>query len=218
MSPHNDPFEFENRYFLSCKPQRFGKALVHYELFKRTHDVAGEIVECGVFKGASFSRLALLRSLFGPASQKRIIGFDIFGQFPQSGEEDREKLQEFVQSAGDRSISVEALRENLQSRGLVEGVELIAGDICETVPRYVAENPNLRISLLNVDADLYAPTKVILEHLCPLVVQGGIVMLDNYGVFPGETRAVDEYFDGAVEIKKHPFSKTPCYYVKTSNV
>ena len=40
-------------------------------------------------------------------------------------------------------------------------------------------------------------------------------MLDDYATFPGETKAVDEYFEGKnVKIQKFSFVKTPCYIVK----
>jgi hypothetical protein len=49
----------------------------------------------------------------------------------------------------------------------------------------------------------------------PLIVPGGVLVLDDYGVFPGETRAVDDYFRGrAVEIRKFPFCMSPCFIVK----
>ncbi|MEC4816734.1 MAG: TylF/MycF/NovP-related O-methyltransferase, partial [Scytonema sp. PMC 1069.18] len=85
----------------------------------------------------------------------------------------------------------------------------------ETVPKYVDKHPELKISLLNLDTDIYEPAVVILEYLFPLITKGGILILDDYGVFPGETQAVDEYFKKQnVEIKKFPFCMTPCYVVK----
>jgi hypothetical protein len=44
---------------------------------------------------------------------------------------------------------------------------------------------------------------------------GGVLIIDDYGVFPGETKAVDEYFhDKDVVINKFPFCMTPCYILK----
>ena len=40
-------------------------------------------------------------------------------------------------------------------------------------------------------------------------------MLDDYGIVPGETKAVDEYFiDKDVKIQKMPLSMTPFFIVK----
>ena len=81
-------------------------------------------------------------------------------------------------------------------------MDLIEGDITETIPSYVKANPELKISLLNLDTDIYEPAVTILEHLYPKITKGGILMLDDYGTHPGETKAVDEYFKNkTVEIK-----------------
>ena len=66
-----------------------------------------------------------------------------------------------------------------------------------------------------VDTDIYEPAVTILEHLYPKIVKGGICVLDDYSTFPGETKAVDEYFkDQNIKIHKFPFCMTPCYIVK----
>ena len=40
-------------------------------------------------------------------------------------------------------------------------------------------------------------------------------MLDDYGTHPGETKAVDEFFQNKdIEIKKFSFAMTPCYIIK----
>lgn len=68
---------------------------------------------------------------------------------------------------------------------------------------------------LNLDTDIYEPAVVVLKHLYPLIVPGGILILDDYGTFPGEAQAVDEYFRGrSIAIQKFPFAMTPCYIRK----
>ena len=58
------------------------------------------------------------------------------------------------------------------------------------------DNPEFKISLLHIDIDLYEATKIILELLYPKVVNGGVIIFDEYGTFGGETIAIDEYFRG----------------------
>jgi len=42
-----------------------------------------------------------------------------------------------------------------------------------------------------------------------------VLILDDYGTFPGETKAVDDFFKNKnVEIKKFSFAMTPCFIVK----
>jgi len=209
-------FEYENAFWLSCAPNRLSKALAHYELYRRTLDLAGEIVECGIFKGASLARFAMMREMLGSPHQKRIVGFDVFGPFPETSfEADRPFVERWTAEAGDEGISRDDLMTALRHKGCDRNVELVAGDIRETLPAYVKEHPELRVSLLNLDTDVYEPARVALEQLWPRVVPGGIVLLDDYGVFPGETQAADEYFaDAPVRILKLPFCKTPSFVVK----
>ena len=64
----------------------------------------------------------------------------------------------------------------------------------DTVPKYAAEQPT--IAVLRLDADLYDSTMVCLTHLFPLVAQGGLVIIDDYGEYSGWvgcTRAVHDY-------------------------
>lgn len=212
-----DAFEFENNFYLSCNVNRMSKVLAHYESFKMVTELPGEIVECGVFKGASFARFAMMREILGNPFGKRLIGFDSFGPFPDTQHEaDRAFLDQWTSEAGNQSISVEDLQKVLDHKGCLRNVELIAGDINQTVPEYVHDHPELRIALLNLDTDVYEPAVTILEQFWPIVVHGGVVLLDDYGVFPGETKAVDEFFaDQRITIKRFPFAKTPSYVIKS---
>ncbi len=209
-------FEYENNFYLSCDNKRLSKILAHYEFFKMIKDLPGAIVDCGVFKGTSLVRFAGFRDLFGNSFSHKIIGFDTFDEFPETEyDKDKKYRKRFISNAGEKSISVDQLESVLEHKGLNTNIELVAGDINVTVPSYIENNQYLNISLLNLDTDIYEPAVTILEHLYPRIVRGGILLLDDYGVFPGETKAVDEYFaDMDVVIKKSPFAMTPCYIVK----
>ena len=100
-------------------------------------------------------------------------------------------------------------------------IELIKGDVCTTIPDFVkTKGQGLRIALLNLDVDLYAPTKVALEQLVPHMAPGGIIVLDEYAVdtFGGESQAVDEYFTARFgrrpAIRKFAWHSNPSGYIK----
>ena len=208
-------WEHENGFYLTCKSNRLSKVIAHYELFQQVLEVPGAIVECGVFKGASLSRFAMMRALLGHPDGKKIVGFDMFDQFPNTDfGPDKAIRDAFVDRAGSDCISVEQMRESLDRRGIGENVELIAGDICETVPKYVADNPEFTISLLNLDSDIYEPAVAVLENLWDRILPGGVLILDDYGMFPGETKAVDDFFGGKPRMSKLPFAMSPCYMIK----
>ena len=209
-------WDYENGFYLTCDNTRISKILAQYELFKIAQGLPGAIVECGVFKGASFVRFAAFRGLFGNAYSHKLIGFDTFNSFPEPKlDGDRRFVERWRKEAGEHSISRNQLMEVLKRKGADAFVELIDGDITETVPRYVRDNPQLKISLLNLDTDVYEPAVTILENLWERIVPGGVLMIDDYAVVPGETKAVDEFFKGRVNILKFPYAMTPCYVVKS---
>ena len=51
-----------------------------------------------------------------------------------------------------------------------------------------------KISFLRLDTDFYESTKIELETLYPRVSKKGVLIIDDYGDFPGCRKAVDEYF------------------------
>ena len=208
-------FEYENGFYLTAKEGRMGRAIAHYELYKKVIDVPGDIVECGIFKGVSFMRFMMFMHLFETQSARKIIGFDVFDLFPDTNyEEDKSELKLFVEeTGGGKSITKEDLEKYIDGKGH-KNYELVKGDILATVPKYVQDHPELKISLLNIDTDIYEPAKTIVEHLAPRVVQGGIIIFDDYGVFPGETKIADDYCKKTgSRMRKFPFSKVPSYLI-----
>jgi hypothetical protein len=208
-------YAYENNFYLSCDSSRMAKAIAHYRLFEKTVHIEGDIVECGVFKGVSFSRFSMYRKIHC-LEDKKLIGFDSFGRFPETNYEPDKVLREnFISDAGTQSISKDQLQQVLLHKNCGNNTDLIQGDITETVPEYVKNKNGLKISLLNLDVDIYEPTVTILEYLFPLIEPGGIMILDDYGEFPGETNAVDEYLQGKnIKINTPLFKKTPCFIIK----
>jgi len=209
-------FEFENNFYLSCDVARISKMIAHYELYKMVINIPGSIVECGVFKGASLTRFTMFRELFESPYSKKIIGFDTFHEFPETEFQDDKKVREsLINTAGGESISIEQLTDVLQRKDIFKNIELIEGDITSTVPEYIFSHPQLKVSLLNLDVDIYEPSVTILEHLYSRIVKGGVLVLDDYGTFPGETKAVDDFFkDQEISIRKFPYCTTPSYIIK----
>jgi hypothetical protein len=208
---------YENDFYMSCDPSRMAKVIAQYELYKMTMDIPGVIMECGIFKGTSLSRFAMFRELLGNTSSKKIIGFDVFGKFPETNyEEDKKVINRlFLDAAGDTGVSKEQMLEILKNKNCENNLELVAGDICETLPKYMKENPQLKISLLNLDTDIYEPAVTILENCWDRIESGGVLIVDDYGVFPGETKAVTEFLESQTEsVKKFYFANSPCYIIK----
>ena len=211
-------FEAENYFYQHCHPSRISKFLAHAKLYELSLSLPGHFAEAGVFKGSSFCRFRKLGRLFHPDHVRRFIGFDVFGDFPAAKyEPDVSVLEALLATAGSQGVSRSELFELLEAQGLAENVELIEGDICQTLPEYLNSHQEMSFAIINIDVDLYEPTKIALQTLFPRVVRGGVVILDDYEAFPGAKKAVDDYmaaFQRPERIEKLPFALSPCYLIK----
>jgi len=207
-------WNYENGFYLTSHTDRLSKMLAHYELYKSIINLPGCVVECGVYKGASFIRFATFRDILESSFSRKIVGFDAFGEFPKQDEKDDAKFIQEFEGEGGFGISVNELKDIFTYKSF-DNYELIRGDIVETIPEYILEHPELKIALLHIDVDVYRPSVVILNSLFEKVVRGGLIILDDYGLVAGETQAVDEFVDGKdMQIEKLPISHTASYIKK----
>ena len=209
--------------------------IAHYELFKQIVELPGCVIELGVYRGASFFTWGNLLETFCPFDRHRkVFGFDSFEGLKDFRPEDgadtagnvpRDELaMRFPGAFLATEFEAQRLVEMHNADAMVQGTNrssVIVGDIAETLPRFLDEHPGLRVSLVHFDVDLYEPTKLGLELLWPRLVCGGIMAFDEYAFlpWPGETRAVDEFFAGigdAPVLRKFPFAQAPAYLVKGS--
>ncbi len=206
-----------------------GRFLAHYELFKTIIEIPGCIVETGVYRGSSLLTFAKLMEIFSPGDRtRRVFGFDGFqglGKFHEKDGKEDAAAGKVIGGWSARNVQteVEELIKICNLDNFISGherVRLVIGDLKETLPKFIEDNPGLRISLLHLDVDMYEATKVSLEYLFPLVVPGGLVVFDEYGMIPwaGESAAADEYFENIgykPHYKKFHFSQNPHgYFVK----
>ena len=65
---------------------------------------------------------------------------------------------------------------------------------------------------------MYEPTKYILENTWDKIVEGGVLILDDYGTEEGETKAVDEFLHNKnILIQKLPYKYKPSFIIKKTN-
>lgn len=205
--------------------QRLTMFLSKYEIMKKILDVQGSIVEVGVHFGGGFFEWAQLSEILEPRNYQRVIyGFDNFEGFAGISEKDQHSRQSVHLKPGGLKADVyEDLLENIAAYdccrvlGHIPKMHLHKGDALKTIPQFVEDNPQLVVSLLYLDIDLYDPTLVALKHLYPLMPKGAVVVFDelNCDKFPGETAAVKQYLGiGNLEIKRSPFDTWISYAVK----
>lgn len=210
-------FDYENGFYLTSEPYRMGNIMAHYELYKMIINLPGDVIELGVFKGGSIIQFATFRELLENERARKIIGFDMFGAFPQCKkvESDKKFVKDWNEQHDGEFLSKNDIYKSLEHKK-IKNVELIKGDICKTVDEYLVKNPYTRVSLLHIDTDVYEPAKAGLEKLFHRVVRGGVIIFDDYATIEGETKAIEEFLDDKDYIlKKFTFSHTkPSYIIK----
>ena len=194
--------------------------VTRYELYKLVLDVPGDIIECGVYQGNSFTWLANLSVILEPfAINRRIIGFDTFEGFSSI---DSSADPADVSSDNFADTSYEIISRSLENLDTVIPVkkvnrfELVKGDIVTSLPKYVDEHPWMTCAMLILDTDLYRPTFTALKTILPIMPKGAVVVFDeyNYQNFPGETQAVRELLDlNKLQVKKFSYESCTAYAV-----
>jgi|SRR5215469_1251211 len=175
--------------------------LIRYEIFKRVLGIQGSVVECGVLQGGGLMAWAQFSAILEPTNhQRRLVGFDTFQGFPTLSEPDRASESKEARAGGFAAHSYDHLKHCIElfdtNRfvGHVPKVELVRGDATKTIPQYVKENPQLIVSLLYLDFDIYEPTVAALKSFVPRMPKGAIIAFDelNSKDWRGESVAVLE--------------------------
>jgi len=168
-------------------------------MFEQTAKLDGDIIECGIGKMGTFQILAEL--LLEEDSAKKLWGFDSFEGFPKPTSEDLSVRN--PQKGEWKNINAEDVAKFLlilgfKKRWIDSHIKIIKGFFQDTLP-----NNNIsKISFLHLDVDLYDSYKICLQYLFPKVVEGGVILFDEYAnkkenlKFPGAKKAIDEYFQG----------------------
>lgn len=220
------PLDAVKLFPVLARRQWIKRFLAHADFFKQTMEVPGDIAELGVFRGLGLMSWANLLEAYCIGDRtKTVYGFDNWAGFVGLGLEDGREIDDLQKYSG--GFSPEKYFEELKSAIAIfdqdrfipwkARVKLVVGNIEDTAPRFAIENPGVRFSLVHFDCDLYKPTQAALACFWPLVSRGGLVLFDEYSIaeWPGETRAVDEYFADkpGVRVRTLPWTNAPAGYV-----
>jgi O-methyltransferase len=158
-----------------------------YQFTRQTAAMEGSLAECGVYRGGT----ALLFAKLKPES-KRLYLFDTFGGMPETDpEKDLHKAGHF----SDTSLT--------RVQGLLRGCANVVfrpGFFPATAQGLEQE----KFSLVHCDMDIYSSVADFCRFFYPRLVQGGVMVFDDYGFgsCPGAKTAVREFCaqQGAFEI------------------
>jgi O-methyltransferase len=170
--------------------------------------VQGDLLECGVWRGGSMMLVA--KTLLGLGDTGRTLHlFDTYEGHPKpDGEVDVDlwgnraveewaSLRKTDETSDWGRVSIDEVRANMASTGYPgDKVRLVKGMVENTA----AANAPARLALLRLDSDWYASSKVALEVFWPRLASGGVLIVDDYGHYKGQRKAVDEFFAGSPQL------------------
>lgn len=181
------------------------------------HNIRGDYMECGVWKGGAVGLMALTNQLYG-TKRRNLYLFDSFDDIcPPDPELDGVRaIQDTLKysNAADLHLSkskhlkpIKGFYDSIGGKGTLSQnkkliisqigyekkyVHLYKGWFEDTIPKFSKEVN--RLAILRIDADWYKSVSICLKYFCPKVVKGGFIIVDDYGYYEGCTRAVNEYF------------------------
>ncbi len=209
------PLEFEKLLYPSKTDRTSsGRLAAHYELFKRIKHIDGAIIKCGINAEEGFTRFAMFRGILGHPITQKMVAFEKFQPVFEEEMSETGNITLKV-NASRASVTIDNVQKTLKNIGINNNIEFVPGSACQTIPDFLIQNPELKIALLNIDLDDYEATMTTLEFLYPRLVQGGILILDNYYKGKADRCAVDDYFaPGKVLINNFSVNKGPHYIMK----
>lgn len=169
--------------------------------------IAGDFVECGVWRGGSSMAMVLTLQQWQQQHPRHAPGqlwlYDTFEGMSNPSDSDIDCFgnaaeQLLAADTSDRlaansiwcQASLADVKNNFRSIGFPEQqLRCIVGKVEQTLPDAVPE----KISVLRLDTDWYQSTWHELIHLYPRLQSGGVLIVDDYGHWQGCREAVDQY-------------------------
>ena len=185
--------------------------------FAAVNKVKGDYLEFGVFRGGSYiSAYYTLRHCFDEviksfgftmSEEDRMLTSSIFQNMRFFAFDSFEGLPGVVDADGSGffregqfSASVGAFNSNLDAAGFPrERSVVVNGWYDKTLTRAVCDEHHLtKAAIVHIDCDLYESTRLVLEFITPLLVDGTILIFDDWFHFNGhpqrgEQRAFTEW-------------------------
>jgi hypothetical protein len=164
----------------------------------------GDFVECGIWRGGNIILYKLLNDFY--SLNKTIFAYDTFEGMTTPEDIDID----FIGNSANKQLIANKKSENLVNINCISTIHSVKKNILKysnleninfvigAVERSLLLEKNLpkKISVLRLDTDWYASTKIELEILYPRLVRGGVLIIDDYGHWQGARKATDEYFFG----------------------
>ena len=219
-----DVYDAFNSFVFSTDIKIIGKLLYRYNFFNMTMHLPGDIVEIGVFKGSGVATFQKFIEIFCGRSNKKVLGFDVFnvdaanGILEKDSENDKKEMNKVFSRVDKSELDYDVVKKRLEDMNTSQTPVLIKGDVEDTLPVFLSENPGFRASLIYIDVDIERPTYIALKYLWNRLLPGGVVVFDEYEYHTfSESNGVDKFlkeFDIEYDVKSTLFTCPTAYIIK----
>ncbi len=178
--------------------------LDNLQLIRSLSEIDGDFVECGVWRGGMIAGIAEIDSS-RRLQRRRYVLLDSFEGLPPPAAIDGPGAEQYALQTDATGYMDNCRADVTEARAAMDRLsrpvhyDVIPGWFEHTVPELASEGRP--IALLHLDCDWYDSVSTCLTHLEPLVVPGGLVLVDDYYAWDGCARAVHDHLSktGAVE-------------------
>jgi O-methyltransferase len=154
--------------------------------FKKTD---GDYVECGVWRGGMSAAIA---EILG--KKKMVHLYDSFEGLPPAQDIDGEDAIAWQKDTNSPGYFDNCAAEE---KFAIDAMAMAKHNLYETHRGWFDKTLPIRnkqpIAILRLDGDWYESIMTCLDHLYPDVVEGGLIILDDYYAWDGCARAVHDY-------------------------
>lgn len=171
--------------------------LINLALIALKKEVVADFAEAGCWKGHSSYFLSKLINDYNLKKNKNIkfFIFDSFEGLSEINEKDKnvKKLdQNLIKKIKTQFVSNDQFVKNEVLKDF-KFVEIFKG----WIPEKFNKVKDKKFSFVHIDVDLYEPTLQSLEFFFPRLIEGGIIVCDDYNSFgfDGAKKAWDEFFN-----------------------
>jgi O-methyltransferase len=174
-------------------------------------EVKGDYLEFGMWKGGSMIAAFHLSKRLGSLSDMKFYGFDSFQGIPTLSV-NKSEAKSFP--PGIFSGAFAEVQRNLVDADVdMSRVELIPGWYGDTLNHETEEKLGLQAAaIVNVDCDVYESTVQVLTFVEPYLVDGSIVIFDDWYCFAnreelGEQKAFKEWLERNGQLRATPYKE-----------
>jgi O-methyltransferase len=181
------------------------------KLCRNLSTIHGCVVECGVWRGGMIAAIA---EILG--NSRNYYLFDSFEGLPEAKEIDGEGALVWQRDKEnpyffDNCKAETMYADKAMKMAEVSKYQLVKGWFSDTIPNFKFDED---IAILRLDGDWYESTMQCMEFLYPKVAKGGVIIVDDYYVWDGCSRAIHDY----LSIHKIPCRirqiQSNCYIIK----